>query len=53
MKSHGLCVLLFSAAVLSIMAGCRSPIMPSSYTLELPEIPRYWIEVLGRPRWRL
>ena len=35
------------------MAGCRSPIMPSSYTLELPEIPRHWSEVLGRPCWRL
>jgi len=36
-----------------IFAGSCRDITPSSYSLNLPELPEHWVSLLGKPQWRI
>jgi hypothetical protein len=45
-----LSVLLLAGVLLA--GGCRD-IMPSGYTINLPELPEHWVLLLGKPSWHI
>ncbi|MDR2542806.1 MAG: hypothetical protein LBC80_05075, partial [Treponema sp.] len=42
---------MLTLTVLLLAAGCTDR-FPSSYVLELPEVPAAWVSLLGEPHWR-